>query len=96
MARLQTRGRGVILTSPFLLQASDAHVGQVRDFNAPKAPTAPSTPSSSDLSSELDSFASAEPDHAEAVSSSETGAPREDVKAFLEEARKPYEVEAHH
>ncbi|UZJ51190.1 hypothetical protein CBS101457_000510 [Exobasidium rhododendri] len=80
-------------------KASDAHVGQVREFVTPKAPQAPSTPSSSDLSSELDSFASSEPDHAEHDATSEGGAapaPREDVNAFLEEARKPYEKEAHH
>lgn len=61
-------------------------------------------PSSSDLSSELSAFSSAEPDHASAADSSAEGASaaavapelRQDVNAFLEEAKKPYEVEAHH
>jgi F-type H+-transporting ATPase subunit h len=78
-------------------QSSDAHVGQVREFSAPKAPTAPSAPSSSDLSSELESFASSEPDHVEHATTSEgASSVREDVNAFLEEARKPYEIEAKH
>lgn len=55
-------------------------------------------PSSSDLSSELNAYASSEPDHAEHLSSGkegETVGPRQSVKEFLEEARKPVEPEHH-
>lgn len=82
-------------------QASDAHVGQVRDFHAPKQPQAPAVPSSSDLSGELDAYAKAEPDHAEKAASSSAGGDvtenTEGVREFLEAAKAPYKVEeAHH
>lgn len=85
-----------------LSQSADAHKGNVRDFHAPSAPKAPQTPSSSSLSSELESYASAEPDVAEAASSSSSvGDASVNVgggaKAFLEEARRDYpKEEAHH
>ncbi|PWN37529.1 uncharacterized protein FA14DRAFT_15268 [Meira miltonrushii] len=79
------------------IKAADAHKGQVREYQAPKAPQAPSAPSSSELGSELESFASSEPDHAEHVASTESVVPeqRQDVRAFLEEAKKPI-VDEHH
>lgn len=84
-----------------LLQSADAHQGQVRDFHAPSPPKAPEAPSSSSLSSELDSYASSEPDVAEAPAATEgqsSGpAPGAGAKDFLEEARRDYpKEEAHH
>ncbi|PWN21044.1 hypothetical protein BCV69DRAFT_298835 [Microstroma glucosiphilum] len=80
-------------------KSADSHKGQVREFHQPSPPKAPATPSSSSLSSELDSYASSEPDVAEVSKSSST----EEVsvgggaKEFLEEARRDYpKEEAHH
>lgn len=82
-----------------VLQAADSHKGQVREFQTPSAPKAPAVLSSSELSSQLEAYAAAEPDHAEAVaSSSSEGALTEggDVNAFLREAAADVKVEAHH
>lgn len=81
-------------------QAADAHKGSVREFHNPTPPKAPATPSSSSLSSELESYASSEPDVAEAAAPSATSegeTSTEGAKAFLEEARRDYpKEEAHH
>ncbi|CCF51818.1 hypothetical protein NDA11_006372 [Ustilago hordei] len=80
-------------------KAADSHKGQVREFQTPSAPKAPAVLSSSELSSQLEAYAAAEPDHAEAVaSSSSEGALTEggDVNAFLREAAADVKVEAHH
>lgn len=71
----------------------------MREFQTPAAPKAPAVPSSSELSSQLEAYAAAEPDHAEAVaSSSSDGALTEgaDVNAYLREAAADVKVEAHH
>ncbi|KAJ1028064.1 hypothetical protein NDA13_003513 [Ustilago tritici] len=80
-------------------KAADSHKGQVREFQTPSAPKAPAVLSSSELSSQLEAYAAAEPDHAEAVaSSSSEGALTEggDVNAYLREAAADVKVEAHH
>ncbi|TKY86069.1 hypothetical protein EX895_004894 [Sporisorium graminicola] len=80
-------------------KAADSHKGHVREFQTPAAPQAPAVPSSSELSSQLETYAAAEPDHAEAVaSSSSEGALTEggDVNAYLREAAADVKVEAHH
>ncbi|CAO1634344.1 unnamed protein product [Sympodiomycopsis kandeliae] len=80
-------------------KAADAHKGAVREFHNPTAPKAPATPSSSSLSSELDSYASSEPDVAEVASkaTSEEVSSSAGGKAFLEEARRDYpKDDAHH
>jgi F-type H+-transporting ATPase subunit h len=79
-------------------QAADSHKGQVREFQNPAAPKAPAVPSSSELSSQLEAYAAAEPDHAEVAASSSEGALTEggDVNAFLREAAADVKVEAHH
>ncbi|KIS69838.1 uncharacterized protein UMAG_02360 [Mycosarcoma maydis] len=80
-------------------KAADAHKGQVREFQTPAAPKAPAVPSSSELSSQLEAYAAAEPDHAEAATtSSSEGALTEggDVNAYLREAAADVKVEAHH
>jgi F-type H+-transporting ATPase subunit h len=82
-----------------LFQAADAHVGQVREFATPSAPKAPAVPSSSELASQLQSYSSSEPDHAEAekaASSGESSGDREDVNAFLANAAADIKVEAAH
>ncbi|PWN26315.1 hypothetical protein BDZ90DRAFT_233451 [Jaminaea rosea] len=81
-------------------KSADAHKGQVRDFHAPSPPKAPEAPSSSSLSSQLEAYASSEPDHADAPaasSSSESSSAAAGGSAFLEEARADYpKEEAHH
>ncbi|GAC98690.1 hypothetical protein PHSY_006284 [Pseudozyma hubeiensis SY62] len=80
-------------------QAADSHKGQVREFQTPAAPKAPAVPSSSELSSQLEAYASSEPDHAEApTTSSSEGALTEggDVNTYLREAAADIKVEAHH
>ncbi|SPC63804.1 uncharacterized protein UHOD_03850 [Ustilago sp. UG-2017b] len=80
-------------------KAADSHKGQVREFQTASAPKAPAVLSSSELSSQLEAYAAAEPDHAEAVaSSSSEGALTEggDVNAYLREAAADVKVEAHH
>ncbi|SAM62166.1 uncharacterized protein UBRO_03850 [Ustilago bromivora] len=80
-------------------KAADSHKGQVREFQTPSAPKAPAVLSSSELSSQLEAYATAEPDHAEAVASSfSEGALTEggDVNAYLREAAADVKVEAHH
>ncbi|ETS60869.1 hypothetical protein PaG_04786 [Moesziomyces aphidis] len=79
-------------------KAADSHKGQVREFQNPAAPKAPAVPSSSELSSQLEAYAAAEPDHAEVAASSSEGALTEggDVNAFLREAAADVKVEAHH
>nr|UOP56943.1 hypothetical protein [Thecaphora frezii] len=80
-------------------KAADAHKGQVRDFHAPQPPKAPEVPSSSELSSQLESFAASEPDLAEVNKESNGAELTEggDVNAYLAEAAADIKVEhAHH
>ncbi|PWN50201.1 hypothetical protein IE53DRAFT_387527 [Violaceomyces palustris] len=78
-------------------KAADAHVGQVRDFHAPQPPKAPVVPSSAELSSQLETYAAAEPDLA--PKKSDKGGELtegEDVNAYLREAAADHKVEAAH
>ncbi|SPO36701.1 uncharacterized protein PSFLO_02172 [Pseudozyma flocculosa] len=79
-------------------KAADAHKGQVRDFHAPQPPKAPAVPSSGELSSQLEAYAAAEPDLAEAVKESSSSELTEggDVNAYLAEAAADIKVEAAH
>lgn len=85
--------------SPNCQQSADSHKGQVREFQSPSAPKAPEVPSSSDLSSQLEAYASSEPDHAEASSSSEASSSLTeggDVHELLREAVAEKHDEAAH
>ncbi|KDN39855.1 hypothetical protein K437DRAFT_279314 [Tilletiaria anomala UBC 951] len=81
-------------------KAADTHIGQVREFATPSAPKAPAAPSSSELASQLDAYASAEPDRIEASAKGSSGdsltESGEDVHAFLANAAADIKVEAHH
>jgi len=65
--------------------AKDAHVGVVKDFNAPTAPKTPELPS--DLAAELSKYESAEPVAAATAESSSSSGSLEDhsggAKEFL-------------
>lgn len=65
----------------------------------PTPPKAPAVPSSSDLSSELEAYAKAEPETASAPASSadeSADADKQDVQAYLRELQSDPKVEAHH
>ncbi|WFD19889.1 hypothetical protein MCAP1_002130 [Malassezia caprae] len=75
----------------------NAHKGQVREFSAPAAPSAPSAPSSSEISSELEAYAAAEPD-AVPVShaADEAVTEQQDVNEYLKELQADLPAEPHH
>lgn len=71
----------------------------MRNFQAPPKPQAPEFPSASQLSSELEAYASAEPDAPVAQASSadeEAAVDKQDVNEYLKELQADVKVEAHH
>lgn len=71
----------------------------MREFSAPPQPEAPHVPASSEIASQLDAYAAAEPDAAESAKPAAddvSGSDAQDVNEYLRELQADIKVEAHH